>query len=251
VSAIDVADFEELSDEELLMIAEAYLHLESEEREAMLARLVEQAILIEGKKGRGKSLAAMAIAWWLRELFGRPVITVGSKMGLRTSFGPHKVMSELAFRDELNRLSIVSNEQDNAEQVALAFEKYGISILYSTIIFDEAYKLFNARNPMDKLIQLFGFFVAQSRHYHVTILLLTPDRSMIDGKRVRPQMDWNGRVYHNKYTNKARLRLVAGIETMTLTVDGKNDPSPNNSFYNMYDSWALLGMLPSQLAIKT
>jgi len=251
MSAVDVADFEELSDEELLMIAEAYLRLEGEEREAVLARLVEQAVLIEGKKGRGKSLTAMAIAWWLRELFGRPVITVGSKMGLRPAFGPHKVMSELAFRDELNQLSIVTNEQDNAEKVAMAFEKYGISILYATIIFDEAYKLFNARNPMDKLIQLFGFFVAQSRHYHVTILLLTPDRSMIDGKRVRPQMDWNGRVYHNKYTNKARVRLVSGIETITLTVDGKNDPSPRNPFYAMYDSWALLGMLPSQLAIKT
>lgn len=250
-NSVDFEDLEELSDGELLAIAEAYLHLDAERREEKLARLVEQALMIEGKKGRGKSLIAMSIAWWLRELFNRPVITVGSKMGLRSSFGPHKVMSELAFRDELNQLSIVSNEEDNAENVARAFEKYGISILYATIIFDEAYKLFNARNPMDKLIQLFGFFIAQSRHYHVTTLLLTPDRSMLDGKRVRPQMDWNGRVYHNKYTNTARLRLISGIETLTLQVDGKNDPDPTMPFYDMYDSWALLGMLPSQLDIKT
>lgn len=248
---VQVDDLEELTDEELLHIAEAYLHLDAEKREEMLARLVELAVLIEGKKGRGKSLTALAIAWWLRELFNRPVVTVGSKMGLRPAFGPHKVMSEMAFRDELNQLSIVANEEDNAENVARAFEKYGISILYSTIIFDEAYKLFNSRNPMDKLIQLFGFFVAQSRHYHVTILLLTPDRSMIDGRRVRPQMDWNGRVYHNKYTHKARLRLVSGIETMTLVVDGKNDPAPEMPFYEMYDSWALLGMLPGQLNVRT
>ena len=243
-------DYRELSDLELLDLAQAYFTVEQQKREDTLARLVEQAILIEGKKGRGKTLTALAIAWWLRELFNRPVISVGSKMGIKPEFGPHKVMNEMAFRDELNKLSIVANEEDNAENVARAFEKYGISILYSTLIFDEAYKLFNSRTPMDKLVQLFGMFVAQSRHYHVTILLLTPDRSMVDGKRVRPQMDWNGRVYHNKYTNKARLRLVAGIETMTIEVDGLNDPTPENNFYGMYDSWTLVGYRTSQLNIK-
>ena len=242
--------YETLTTKELSELVNAYFTHEEEKREEELTRLVEQAILIEGKKGRGKTLSAVGIAWWIRELFGRPVITVGSKMGLRPEFGPHKVMSEMDFRNELNQLSVVANEESNAENVARAFEKYGISILYATIVFDEAYKLFNSRTPMDKLVQLFGFFIAQSRHYHVTILLLTPDRSMIDGKRVRPQMDWNGRVYHNKYTNKARLRLVAGIETMILEVDGLRDPSSDNNFYGMYDSWSLLGMRPSQLAIK-
>jgi len=243
-------DYDALSDSELLNLAQAYVKVEQQKREDTLARLVEQAVLIEGKKGRGKTLTALAIAWWLRELFNRPVISVGSKMGIKPEFGPHKVMNEMAFRDELNQLSIVANEEDNAENVARAFEKYGISILYSTLVFDEAYKLFNSRTPMDKLVQLFGFFIAQSRHYHVTILLLTPDRSMVDSKRVRPQMDWNGRVYHNKYTNKARLRLVAGIETMTLEVDGLRDPTPEHNFYSFYNSWNLLGMRPSQLNIK-
>jgi len=249
VSRIPEIDYEELTNSELETLVGAYFNLEKEKREDSLARLVEQATLIEGKKGRGKSLIALSIAWWLRELFNRPVITVGSKMGLKPSFGPHKVMSEMDFRNELNQLSVVANEEDNAENVAKAFEKYGISILYSTLVFDEAYKLFNSRTPMDKLVQLFGMFVAQSRHYHVTILLLTPDRSMVDGKRVRPQMDWNGRVYHNKYTNKARLRLISGIETMTLEVDGLNDPDPDNPFYYMYDSWALLGYRASQLNV--
>ena len=249
IATIPEIDYDELTDKELLDLVGAYFSLEREKREDTLARLVEQAILIEGKKGRGKSLTALAIAWWLRELFNRPVITVGSRMGIRKEFGPHKVMSEMDFRNELNQLSIVANEEDNAENVAKAFEKYGISILYSTLVFDEAYKLFNSRTPMDKLVQLFGMFVAQSRHYHVTTLLLTPDRSMVDGKRVRPQMDWNGRVYHNKYTNRARLRLIAGIETITLEIDGKNDPTPELPFYDMYDSWALLGYRASQLNI--
>lgn len=249
LASVPGLDFDDFTDEELWSLVGAYLQKEKEDREDTLARLVEQAILIEGKKGRGKSLTALSIAWWLRELFNRPVITVGSKMGIKPSFGPHMVMSEVDFRNELEQLSVVANEEDNAENVARAFEKYGISILYSTLVFDEAYKLFNSRTPMDKLVQLFGMFVAQSRHYHVTILLLTPDKSMVDGKRVRPQMDWNGRVYHNKYTNKARLRLVSGIETITLEVDGLNDPSPDNPFYYMYDSWALLGYRASQLNI--
>ena len=243
-------DLTELTDTELRKLAGAYFTIEHEKQEDTLARLLEQAIMIEGKKGRGKTLTAIAIAWWLRELFNRPIVSVGSKMGLRPEFGPHKVMSEMDFRNELSQLSIAANEEDNAELVSQAFEKYGISILYSTIVFDEAYKLFNSRTPMDKLVQLFGFFIAQSRHYHVTILLLTPDRGMVDGKRVRPQMDWNGRVYHNKYTNKARLRLVAGIETMTLEVDGLQDPTPENNFYGMYDSWALVGYRQSSLQLK-
>ena len=248
-SSKSTIDLDSLSDAELYALASAHFSVERQRREDTLVRLVEQAILIEGKKGRGKSLTALAIAWWLRELFNRPVITVGSKMGIKPSYGPHMVMSETQFRDELNNLSVVANEEDNAENVAKSFKKYGINILYATLIFDEAYKLFNSRTPMDKLVQLFGMFIAQCRHYHVTILLLTPDRSMVDGKRVRPQMDWNGRVYHNKYTNKARLRLVSGVDTITLEVDGLNDPSPENPFYYMYNSWALLGYRASQLNV--
>jgi hypothetical protein len=101
---------------------------------------------------------------------------------------------------------------------------------------------------MDKLVQLTGFFVAQQRHYHVTTIFTSPVREMID-KRVRVQLDWQGRVYHNKYTHIARCRLVSGIDVVTYEVDGASD-AEHVPFYDMYDSWGMLGFRRTQLAIK-
>jgi Cdc6-like AAA superfamily ATPase len=240
--------FEEMSDRALVEVFKALVAVEEEERENALAKLLETAILIEAKKGRGKTLTALALAWELRERFGRGVVCVGSKMSLNEKFGPYQFMSEADFRSEMEKITVAASEEDSAERVANMFDKYGISILYKTVVFDEAYKLFNARTPMDKLVQLTGFFVAQQRHYHVTTIFTSPTREMID-KRVRAQLDWQGRVYHNKYTHIARCRLVSGIDVVTYEVDGASD-AEHVPFYDMYDSWGMLGFRRQQLAIK-
>ena len=115
------------------------------EQEDVIGRLLETSVDIIGKKGRGKTLTGVITAWQLRERFGRNVICVGSKMGLNENFGPYQFMGEMDFRAEMEKISVAADEEENAEQVAKMFEKYGISLLYSTIIFDEAYKLFEAR----------------------------------------------------------------------------------------------------------
>jgi hypothetical protein len=240
--------FEEMSDRALAEVFKALVDIEEEERESALVKLLETAILVEAKKGRGKTLTALALAWELRERFGRGVVCVGSKMSLNEKFGPFQHMSEGDFRNEMEKIAVAASEEDSAERVANMFDKYGISILYKTVVFDEAYKLFNARTPMDKLVQLTGFFVAQQRHYHVTTIFTSPVREMID-KRVRVQLDWQGRVYHNKYTHIARCRLVSGIDVVTYEVDGASD-AEHVPFYDMYDSWGMLGFRRTQLAIK-
>ena len=170
-------------------------------------------------------------------------------MGLKSDvFGPFQVMSEADFRDEMERINIAAGEEENAEQVVKAFDKYGISVLYSTIVFDEAYKLFEARRSADKLVQLVGYFMAQQRHYHVTTILCTPDEDMID-KRVIRQLDWKGRCFHNKYTDLCRARFVQGLEVLTLEIDGKDD-TLHPAYYNMYNSWAMLGYRQSSLKIN-
>ena len=240
--------FEEMDNATLAEVFRAFVDLEEEEREDALAKLIETAILIEGKKGRGKTLTAIGLSWELRERFGRGVVCVGSKMSLNEKFGPYQFMSEGDFRTEMEKITAAATEEDNAEQVASMFEKYGISILYKTVVFDEAYKLFNARTPMDKLTQLTGFFVAQQRHYHVTTIFLSPTREMLD-KRIRLQLDWQGRVYHNKYTHIARCRLVSGIDVVTYDVDGASD-AEHVPFYDMYLTQGLLGFRHTQLNIK-
>ena len=246
--ALPELKLEEMSDTALAEVFRCLVGIEEEEKENALARMLETAILIEGKKRRGKTLSAVGITWELRERFGRQIIAVGSKMGLNEKFGPFSYMPEGDFRNEMEKLSIAAREEENAERVASMFEKYGVSILYKTVVFDEAYKLFNARTPMDKLTQLTGFFVAQQSHYHVTTIFTSPTREMLD-KRIRLQLDWQGRVYHNKYTHTARLRLVSGIDVIIYDVDGASD-TEHTPFYSMYDSWAILGFRQKSLQIK-
>lgn len=243
-----LVDYDTLSDEELLEVFRAQLQVRDERRTEALSMLLEQTTMIEGKKGKGKTQLGVGVAWELRERFGVPLITVGTTMGLKKEFGPFQHMPAQDFRDEMERLSLASEEEENAEQVMKMFQRYGVSILGSFLVFDEARKLFNSRNPMDKLIQLSSDFISQSRHYHVTTLILCPDRDEID-KRVRRQVDWIGRAYYNKYTRTAHTRLVQGLEVLPISVDGGSS-TEHVPFQEMYDSWVLLGFRKSSLNVK-
>ena len=241
-------DVDQLSTEAILAALEIFDEVESERKEDALSQLREKTLLIEAKKRRGKTLTAMALAWEMRERFGQAVVVVGSNMGLKPEFGPAQFMTEAEFRQELENIALVANEAENAEQVAKAFEKYGIKIYGATIIFDEARKLFNRRAPMDKLCQLFADYLMQSSHYHTTNILTAPEEQDID-RRVCKQIDWRGRVYHNKYTNIARCRFTQGVETIVYEVNGASSEE-HAPFYSFYDSWALLGFRQRALSIK-
>jgi len=241
-------EYDKMSLEGLLASVEVMDDIEEERREDTLSLLVEKAVLIEGKKRRGKTLSAVGVAYELRERFGRPVVCIGSNMGLNESFGPFMFMNEAQFRDEMERISVAANQEENAEQVMKAFDKYGISTMYATLIFDEARKMLNNRRAMDKTVQLVGDLLMQSAHYHTTTLICAPSEEEID-KRIIRQLDWKGRVYHNRYTNTARLRLVSGIDVITYDICGTDD-SEHAPFYDMYNSWAMLGFRKASLKIK-
>jgi hypothetical protein len=249
--SVKAADLRGLTRDELYAVLEAIDILQDKKEEDALARLLEQAILYEGKKGRGKTLTAVAQGWQMRERFGRHVIAIGSKMGLRPEFGAFQNMNEREFKGALETVSEIADdaeaEKKGAEEVHKALLAKGVDLLYSTLVFDEAYKLFDASHR-DKLSRLFGYFVAQSRHYHCTILLLTPNRKMVD-QRVTQQIDWWGRCFHNKWTDKCEVVLTAGLETMTFSIDGV-DNERHLPYYEMYDSWALLGFRKSHLTIE-
>lgn len=216
--------------------------------EDVMSRLLETCVMIMGKKGRGKTLSAVSIAYTLREAYQRQVVIVGAKAGLKPAFGPSQYMDERAFRDELERMTVAASEEENAQQVASSFEKYGVSLLGATVIFDEARKLLNSRRAADKLVQLVGDYVMQSRHYHNTIIILAPGEDEID-KRVVRQVDWKGRCFHNKYSHICHVKLTQGLETLNLDIDG-TDSSMHVPFYDMYDSWTMLGYRQTSLKIN-
>lgn len=242
-----ITDLSELSRHDLEQLVNMKLMVSEAKEGDALTRLVEASTLLEGKKGRGKTLSAVAICYQLRERFSRHVITVGTKMGLKPEFGEFENLSETQFRDALTKIQNVVDEETSAEEVVKALRAQGVDLLYSTIVFDEAYKLFDCRTPADKLVRLFGYFMAQQAHYHCTTLLLTPNRKMID-ERVRQQIDWNGRCFHNKWTHNCTVRLVGGLETMTFTLSGIEDKY-HIPYYEMYDRWTLVGYRRKHLDI--
>ncbi len=231
--------------EELLALD---IEMENAKQDDILSELLETTITITGKKGRGKTLSAVCIAWQMRERFGRGVVCIGSRMGLRPEFGSYQVMSPEQFRDELERVDLAATEEENAELVVQAFQKYGVSILYKTVVFDEAGKLFERRRPMDKLVQLCDTFIDQSRHYHVTTLLLAPSERRVD-QRIIDQAEWHGKVFHNKYTDVATLKLTQGLEVRILDIDGVDD-SLHTAYYDMYKTDVLLGYRQTSLEIN-
>ena len=241
-------ELKDLSKHDLQQLVDMKLMLAESKEEDALARLVETALLLEGKKGRGKTLSAVALCYQLRERFGRHVISVGSKMGLRPEFGEFQELSETQFKDALSKIQDVIDEATGAEEVVKALREKGVDLLYSTIVFDEAYKLFDCRTPSDKLARVFGYFMAQQRHYHCTTVLLTPNRDMVD-KRVRQQLDWQGRCFHNKWTHRCTVRFVGGLETMTFTFSGIDD-TYHIPYYSMYDTHVLVGFRRKHLAIE-
>ena len=241
-------NLKDLTKHDLEWLVDKKLMLAESKEEDALSRLVETSILLEGKKGRGKTLSAVAICYQLRERFNRHVITIGSKMGLKETFGEFTELTESEFKDALGKIQDVIDEKAGAEEVVKALRAKGVDLMYATIAFDEAYKLFDCRTPSDKLARLFGYFMAQQRHYHCTTLLLTPNRDMVD-KRVRQQLDWQGRCFHNKWTHRCTVRLVGGLETMTFTLSGTDD-TYHPSYYSLYDTHTLVGFRRKHLAIE-
>ena len=169
-------------------------------------------------------------------------------MGLKSEFGEHQDLTESQFKDALTKIQDVVDEEAGAEKVVEALRAMGVDLMYSTIVFDEAYKLFDCRTPSDKLARVFGYFMAQQRHYHCTTLLLTPNRDMVD-KRVRQQLDWQGRCFHNKWSHKCTVRFVGGLETITFTFSGIDD-TYHIPYYDLYDTHVLVGFRRKHLDIQ-
>lgn len=234
------------ADEKRMAIAQVKQEKLLQKQAEAIGSLVRQITLFEGKKGRGKTLAAVAIAYQMREFFDIPTVVIGSSMDLTPAYGPYTFLDEREFIDNLDRMTKISkgtNDQEVGDAVEIVMEKMGIQVHDSLLVFDEAYKFFDARTPSDKLVRVFGYFVAQSRHYKSSIFLISPNRDMMD-KRVRRQIDWFGRCFTNKRTNVTTVRLTGGVESWKLRVNGP-------TYWDMYDTHAILGFRSKHLQIAT
>jgi len=209
-----------------------------------LGSLIRNITFFEGKKGRGKSLACLAMAYQMREFYSIKPVVIGTSMDMTEAFGPYTYLDEREFianLDAITKISKNSNDTIVGNAVEKALDTMGISILNSLLIFDEAYKLFDARTPSDKLVRVFGYFIAQSRHYKCTIFMTSPNRDMLD-KRIRRQIDYFGRCFTNKKSHITSVRIRGGADSWKMRIFGPN-------YYPMYNSWNILGFRPSSLKI--
>lgn len=224
--------------------------LEDMKAEDDLAQLVEKFSLVQGKKGKGKSLGAIHLAYNIRERFDIPIVLIGDKMGIKEAFGPVHHMSIMAFKEELEKLSVAAKEAEQAEQVVDIFKKHGISIVGAMLVIDESYELFDARRSSDKLVQTMGYFCAKQRHYHITLMVLAPAEKMLD-QRITMQIDWRGRVYTNEYSGNCNLRFVNGLQAVAFRFNGNDTGGGIHApYFQMYDSWNVQGYRKASLNIK-
>jgi len=241
-------NFRRMTDEQLMQLVALDIAAEQEDQAKALEQLLNKITFVSGKKGKGKTAFAVAAAYNMREIFGRPVVCVGSKMGLQPSFGPFDYISEADFKEELSRINLVANENENAEHVAQIFRDRGIHLIGSVVVFDEAYKLMNARTPQDKLVKLTVQFVSQIRHYDCTAIILAPDINMVD-KLIRLQFDWTGQAFFNPYTGVVVVHLTYGLDVINFEIDLFDD-SLHPAYASMYNTRNIVGYRTSSLNIK-
>lgn len=205
---------------------------------------VEAITVVEGRKGTGKTLFAVALAWKLREIFNRQVIL---DFKAKKAFGAYTFLDEGKFIGEMEKFtklarSTPQEEVDTAAEWSL--RKQGIDLTEKTIVLDEAYRYFEARRPSDKFILAFGYFIAQSRHYKNSIILLAPRKRYID-YRVRDQVDISVKVAFNEYTGVVFARCLDQRtgEVRRLKVYGPN-------YWDMYDSWSPVALRKKVLDMR-
>lgn len=206
--------------------------------------LLEALAVIEGKKGSGKTQLSIALLSKLKKYFDVPVVT---DQRLKPSFGDYMYLNEKDFVAEISKVSDIAKstpQEDIDLAVEWSLKKAGIKLDGAVILLDESYKYFDCRKPTDRLVLIFGYFVAQMRHYHATLLLCTPSRRYLD-RRVRDQMDFLVKVAYNQQTEFVHSRFV---NYTTGEVTGLRVYGPN--YREMYDSWSPIALRKKVLDIR-
>ena len=205
---------------------------------------LQTLIVIEAKKGSGKTLLAIALATKFKEYFHKKVLL---DFMPKPAFGEYMYLDEAKFMGELNKVTDIvksTSPDDIALGVEWSLKKLGLDIENAVIIFDESYRYFDCRTPTDKLVRVFGYFVAQMRHYHVTMILLCPNKRYLD-RRVRDQIDYLGKVAFNPGSLVAHARFLSYItgEIKPLKIYGPN-------YFELFDSWGPIAMRRKVLDLR-
>ena len=225
----------------------------------LLSHLTTGVVFLHGPGGSGKTMAAVTIAYKLRQYFGKPsVLDIHPK----ERFGPYTYMNSAAFIDEMSRITDITGEggetskrkrkdsgrQVSEETVDMAREKLGIKFDNAAIVWDEGQRYGNRRKSMDNLVIAYGDFLQQWRHYSSTMLICTPELNFIDRKRWLNQMTVELRCSSNVIVSQNGIQgpenpldWAVHLEGMTRQAKPLEWDIPILMYGQLYDSWALVG----------
>ena len=195
-------------------------------------------LVVEGRKGSGKTTFGVGMAYNLKRLFARKALL---DFGVNTEeFGEYFFLDEKKFLAELSTVSEVArgtNDQEVYLAVRYGLKKMGINL-------DKAIIVFDCRTPSDKLVRVFGYFIAQMRHYRNTVILLVPNRRYLDW-RVKQQVDMYMKVAYNPMTEVVWGRYISPSTGLPrrLMLYGPH-------YHDMFDTHAPIAMRAKVLNVK-
>jgi hypothetical protein len=141
--------------------------------------------IINGPRGSGKTLAAATCAFYYKTLFGRPV---ASNFPLKAPFGEYRDYTLDDVRDQLERLRALPRLTGTADWKAVNLAKYKIWLPNHVMLDDELHKEGDKRRPGTDEMKLISDLVFEIRHYNIVWMGLTPDKEVLDSKRLDNDM---------------------------------------------------------------
>jgi hypothetical protein len=215
-----------------------------------LKYMVSSVVILHGQMGAGKSTCATGIAYWMRELFDLPVVSIATSMELTENFGPSTHLTLRQFIEQLQLMSAIADEilelgikGPEATEAYLAFCKQtrGLVLHRAVLLADELQKTSNARASGNAVNMALLEFVDQMRHYHCTLIGMTPRFMNIDVK-LREQTKWQCRPEVEADTKTYSCVFRGPQGKLSMTIDGRkfqgrypDDPKA------MFNSWAFTG----------
>lgn len=215
-----------------------------------LSYFLDCLTLFYGQMGAGKTTNAVAMAYWMKNLFEIPVISVGTTVGLKPAFGDFHHLPVKAFLEQMMLIGKISQEildenipeDDIDNHLKWCKANQGLELYRCILLVDELYKYCNARYPNDPVNNSIQDFVAQMRHYHCTFIGMTPDLKDVDRKMRDCQVRWKCKPDHDDDTGWYTLRFRGPQRPLTMRIYGPDyagkypgDPE------GMFNSWAFPG----------
>lgn len=141
--------------------------------------------ILNGPRGSGKSIIAATCAFYYKIIYHRPV---ASNFPLKSGFGEYRPYSLDDVRDQLERLRALPKLAGTADWRGVNLAQYGIWLPGHVMLDDELHKEADKRRPGTDEMKLISDLIMEIRHYDMIWMGLTPDKEVLDSKRVDNDM---------------------------------------------------------------